>query len=353
MKFVGDRNELAQAVTNASSGIPSNPAMPIRAGMLIKSYGDGYIAFTGSDGDITFKTWCSADIPEEGEVIVPGKLFSEVIRSFSGQEISFTTSDNTVIVKSGRSEFTCRCYKDEYPKIPEPAPKLGTVDSELFADAVKKIVPATGKDGSNPALAAILLETKGDTLSMVTTDKYRIAVVTLPWTGTEDSCLIPGWVAERFTRGATGSVSLGWDDRVCSMEASGFAVTVRLVEGEFPGWRKHLPSEPPDVEVDAGELAAAVKRAKLTVFSDATPVELRFTGGMVYVESGDSGNGFRDSVECSYTGEEFAALFGIGKLLDGLTGCDESCFFGFTAPLKPVYLKSGSFVYTIVPRRRI
>lgn len=352
MEFTVPRNDLAVAVTHAVHGIPNNPVQPIRAGMNIFSY-DGGLSFTGSDGDVTFTGVVSH--PASGESItVPGKLLADVVRTLPDKDVHFETELLVATMTCGRVQFKFPVYKDDYPSLPAPAKTAGTVDSNIFAETVKKVSPASSKNASHPTLASMYLEPNGDTLWAVCTDKFRLAAVQAPWKPLEalEPVLVPPWAVERFTRGAEGTVSLGWDDRVVTMQADNLQVTSRVTGGEWPGnWREMLPDIPCTVNVDTEDLLGALKRAQLASEADS-PVELLFTSGRLHIQAG-YGNHSDDVLDAGYDGPEFRVLFGIGYLSDGLAGCGPVTTFGFTDPLKKVFVTSGSFSYTLLPRRRL
>jgi DNA polymerase-3 subunit beta len=357
VKFTIQRNQIATPAVNALNGIPNNPMAPIYAGMRIEALNDK-IVFTGSDGDITFTAYdYPSAVKETGSVVVPGKLFADVIRSLPDEEvcISSDTDHAQLIIKCGRAAFTLRTQPaGHYPQVPSGVGALGKVDGELFTAAVKQTVTSTAKNTGDPAITGILLEPSADALQFVATDKYRAAITEVPFPGNnaKDPIVLPASVGEKFIRAVDGEVTLGWDESLVMLQSGRTSVTTRTIAGAFPKWRQLLPRTPPDVTVPVEELTGAVKRAQLAVFSDTTPVAFIFTSGKLYVESGEEGSSSRDVVECDYSGDDFEVLLGIAKLLDGLAGCDKTVRFGWTEPLKPVYMQSGSFNYTILPRRR-
>lgn len=356
MEFTVPRNDLAVAVTHAVHGIPNNPLQPVRAGMNIKSSHNG-CSFHGSDGWTSFAATISASLGKEESVTVPGRLLSEVVKTLPDKDIHFVTDNLTATLTCGKVEFKFPVYTEEYPELPEPSCKVGEAEGNLLMDAVRKVVPAAVKGDSNPTLSSVYFEPAGDILWAACTDRYRLAAVQVPWMPMETPApvLVPSWAAERFTRGAAGTVTLGWDDRVITMMCGDVQVTSRRMDGEFPkGWRTLLPQGPCTVEVDAEDLLGALKRAQLATGdgpAEAT-VELTFTTGRLHVEAG-YGNHADDVLDASYTGDEFHALFGIRNLADGLSGCGPVVKFGWADAGKFVYLESGPYTYTIVPRRRI
>lgn len=350
-----DRNELAVAVTHAAGGIPNNPVPPVRAGMLIYPGPDG-ASFSGSDGDVTFTGTTGTSIDEK--VVVPGKLFADVVRTLPDSDVNLTVNRDHVVLKCSRVKFTFPIIPGEYPQLPLPAQPCGELEAEIFGETVRKVVPACSRTGSQPALSAVRFEPDGTRFLAAGTDRYRLAAAQCEWKpvpgapSPEAACLVPSWAADRFTRTAAGMMELGWDDRVVSLRSEHLSVVSRLISGEWPkGWRRLLEPQTCPVEVATGPLMAALKRASLAAELNQ-PVELVFTAGRLTVEAGDM-NTASDVLDASHTGNEFRVLFGIGFLTDGLAGCGATCSFGFTAPDKPVCIASGSYMYTILPRKRM
>lgn len=367
MEFTASRNDVATAVTNAANGIPSNPGQPVRAGMKISVQQRGRVSFSASDGDVTFTA--KVQLPDDektsmitGAVVVPGKLFTEVIKNLpAGENVKVREEGQSVIITCDRATFKLRAFTESYPELPVIAGKLLTV-YEGLGDAIRKVTPAAAKTEANPALTSVEIGCRdGEYLTATATDRYRVATITVaraaPGALKDSSCLVPAWAAERFSRAIIDAAYIGWDERVCTLTArinelsDGLEVTTRLMQGSFPDWRKLMPEDDPSVEVKAEELTGALKRSRIASEEDS-PVELTFARGQLRVEAG-SGNRCTDVLDCGYDGEEFTALFGIGKLLDGLAGCNETCKFGFTTPSDPVHIHSGNYKYMILPRRKI
>src|SRR6266567_2090035 len=113
MKFITDLGRLADSVRDASAGLPGNPSHPILAGMLIKAEKD--VTLTSFDGDVMFTAnhGCSAsdgctDVLEAGTVVVPGKVFTDIIRNLSGDHLEFHAKDGKAYINAGRVKFILR-----------------------------------------------------------------------------------------------------------------------------------------------------------------------------------------------------------------------------------------------------
>ena len=164
--------------------------------------------------------------------------------------------------------------------------------------AVRRNPPAYKKDGGLRLRLTNLIrrsthrhapvEINEDTLTMVATDRYRLAVRELRWTpvapGLNTAVLVParvlGDTARQMTGGAEVSVALatteGGNDGIIGFEGSGRKTTTRLLSGEYPRYQTLLPSQFSAVaELPAAPFADAVKRVAL-VAERNTPVRLTF-----------------------------------------------------------------------------
>jgi len=356
MEFTADRNTLAEAIVSVANGIPTNPVEPIYAGMHI-TVDENSVSLVGSDRDTTHQAVINATTRLVGQVTLPGRLLSEIVRSLPDKEVTFSCPDETtdpVTITCGRSAFTLRPYREPYPEVGKACDTPATLPAEDFSDAVKAVIPAASKTDANATLHGLLLEPDVRRLTLVATDRYRVAAFELSLEQADSGdprCVIPTGAADRFRKGiSSDEVHLGWNDDSCTMTSGNFATTTRQIAGEYADWRKFF-GDPPDVLVNAEELISAVKRAQLTAEGEE-PVELSFTQGLVTVSAG-SGHTSSETLDSSYDGNEFTVLFGVSYLLDGLNGCEgENCHFGLTDPRRPVTIQSGRFSYVVLPRRR-
>ena len=71
---------------------------------------------------------------------------------------------------------------EDYPTLPEMPPAAGRIGSDAFATAVEPGRPSRPAATTPcPALTGVRIEIEGDTLTLVATDRYRLAVRELRW----------------------------------------------------------------------------------------------------------------------------------------------------------------------------
>ncbi|HEY6745443.1 MAG TPA: MerR family transcriptional regulator [Mycobacteriales bacterium] len=137
----------------------------------------------------------------------------------------------------------------------EPAMTLTVPTAAL--DAVRY---AVGRDPAYPALHGVLVEADGDTLHVVATDRYRLAVVSAPADGGTGRAFLPVAVVDEL-RGAPGPVTVDGE----RVTAGGRTVRVPAAADGFPDWRRlEPPAAAHRVVVDGPALRAAVRSGPAT-----------------------------------------------------------------------------------------
>jgi DNA polymerase-3 subunit beta len=244
-------------------------------------------------------------------------------------------------------------------------PLTGSVGSDALASAISQVAIAAGRDDTLPALTGIRIEISGDSLTLVATDRYRLAVRKLRWNPTQadldTAVLVParvlGETARALTSGAEVSISLGGDSLI-GFAGAGRQTTTRLLSGEYPKYQSLLPNEfSATAELMAAPLAEAVKRVAL-VAERNTPVRLAFSDGQLVLEAGASEEAQAvEVVEASYDGEDLQIAFNPQYLLDGIGALDsDTARISFTSPTKPAVITGKNegdpdYRYVLMPIR--
>lgn len=356
MKFTADRDELAAAVGAASQGIPMRPVKPVYAGLLTEIIPPGVVRFTGYDGEtVAFQAVAEADTGDEATCVIPGRLLADILKYLPEGQVAVEGDGPAASITAKRAKFTVNTFPAEaFPAVPELSPTaLASVPAGDFTASLKHAVTATANNDTRPVLTAVLLKvTDACELTMVGTDRYRMAVSAMMFDGnlSREPALLPASAAERFIRlvGPGGNVMVGWDQKIIRMRYGRVNVVSRHVQGEFPDWRKILDAEgPAGFTFDSEELDRMVRMASLAL-DEKEPVVLMVDSGLLHVAGfGQPGNS-SDSLDVHYGGEPARFLMDPAFLLDGLTGGQMD--MSFSSPVKPVFFRDGSTVYMMQPR---
>jgi DNA polymerase-3 subunit beta len=356
VKIQVERDVLADAVAWTARALPARPTVPVLAGMRLQAGDD--LTLSSFDYDVSAQATVPVITEEEGSALVSGRLLAEISRSLPGRPVQIASEGGKAVLTCGSATFTLLTMpEEEYPALPEMPPAAGTVGSDAFASAVSQSATAAGRDDTLPALTGVRIEIEGDTLTLISTDRYRLAVRELRWTPARPdlsaAVLVPARAlaetARSLTSGAEVAIALalpgegtdGAGDGMIGFEGGGRQATTRLLGGEFPRHQALLPSHANyTAELATPLLAEAVKRVAL-VAERNTAVRLAFTPGQLVLEAGTGDEAQAVEVlEASFDGDdELSIAFNPQYLLDGLAAIDsDTVRISFTEAGKPALI---------------
>jgi DNA polymerase-3 subunit beta len=349
VKFRVERDVLAEAVAWVVRGLSSRPPVPVLAGVRVQADEEGTLTLSAFDYEISATVTVEADVSEGGTVLVLGKLLADISRNLPSKPVEVTAEGTKVQLSCGSSRFSLiQMPVADYPNLPSPAESSGTIPGSTFTQAVAQVSVAADRGDTLPILTGVRVEIDGDKVTMLATDRYRLAMRELVWhpmaSDASHVALIPARTLSETAKalGAAGSieVSLGdadHGDGLIGFEAGSRRATTRLLDGEYPKVTSIFPSSVDTVALmHTGTLIEAVRRVAL-VAERNTPVRLRFTDGQVAIEAGtgDDAQG-SEAIEATLTGPEIESAFNPQFLLDGLgaLGTDYTRM-AFTQPSRP------------------
>jgi DNA polymerase-3 subunit beta len=330
VKLRVERDVLAEAVTWTARALPSRSPVPVLTGLLIEADPDGVLRLSSFDYEVSARIEVPAEVLDGGTVLVSGKLLAEICRSLPGRPVDVTTDGSRVSLVCGASRFTLLTMPvEEYPTLPSMPEGSGTVAGEVFSHAVAQVSVAASREDSPPMLAGVRMEIEGETLTLLATDRYRLAMRTLPWHPSSPDLSAVSLVRARTLTevakalGSGGDVTLalasGGENALIGFEAGGRRTTSLLMDGEYPRVRSLFPAESPSYAVlEVQSLIEAVRRVSLVV-ERHTAVRLSFAEGSLTLEGGQGEDAqASEAIEATLVGEELSIGFNPQYLLDGL-----------------------------------
>lgn len=361
MKIRLERDVLAEAVQWAARSLPLRPSVPILAGLLVRADADG-VTFSSFDYETSAQIHVTAAVADEGQALVSGRLLADISRSLPPKPVDITSDDTKMELICGSARFTLQTLPvADYPSLPAMPEATGTVPSAAFAQAVAQVVVAAGRDELLPVFTGVRVEIDDDTISLLATDRYRMALKELTWNPSRPqssaTALVPARVLSETSRSMTAGEEImlsladgGAGDGIIGFEGRGPAgqrqTTTRLLDGEFPKVRHIMDTAAlMNVRVSTTEAISAAKRVAL-VAERNTSLRMLMGDGFVTLEAatGDQAQA-SESIEAIIDqpggGDPAvtAAGFNPSYLLDGLGAFDTPYVnVAFTAPSKPCQL---------------
>ncbi len=351
MKLRVEHDVFADAVSWVARTIPSRPSLPVLAGMKIEADKDGSVALSSYDPDISSHAVIEAAVDEPGTTLVHGRLLSDFARALPNKPIDMELKGAKLEVVCGSSHISMQSMPlEDYPSAP-PMPEVsGVVDGALWQETVAQVVTAASSDDTLPLLVSVCIEIEGKTMSLMATDRYRLAVRDLTWEpANEDASHRILVRASRLSDiakalGSVGKVELAIDNSgrtgMIGFSAAGRHNVARLIDGEYPQVRNLFPSEATGYAViGRQEMLDAIKRARLVVEKNSA-VRLSFSEGQVILEAGQGDNAqTSEALEATLHGEDIVMAFNPSFLQEGL-GATSAPYvrLSFTSASKPAVL---------------
>jgi DNA polymerase-3 subunit beta len=344
MRFVVERDALAEAVAWIARSLPSRPVLPVLSGLLLQAAPDG-LTLSCFDYEVSARVSIDAEVSQPGTALVPGRLLAEITRSLPGHPVEVDDADDVTLTCGPASFSLVTLPIADYPRLPELPRLAGTVDGSVFATAIGQVTPAASRDDTLPVITGVNLEIEGDTITLVATDRYRLAIRELGWNPVRapgrstllvpaktlaDAArmMAPGVPVRILTRGTDGDGPAGSSgggdplragDAMIGFESGGRRLTTRLIGGDYIKYSSKFPADFGSCgDMPAAPLAEAVRRVAL-VAERGSSVRLSFELGQVIIEAGTKGQArARETVAADFSGEESAIAFSPQYLLDGL-----------------------------------
>lgn len=364
MRIRINQSEFQNALSVVTKGVSNRSTLPILSGVYIKACKDELIIQT-TDLELSIQYSVNALVEEEGETVVPAKLFSEIIKSLPDAAVSLELVNENIIITCESSSFSLKTLNPEdFPGFPVvEAQQSINLPFDTFSSMVKKVSRVVSKDESRVILTGVLITLENNHLKMVATDSYRLAISEFDL-NEDRSDVFEAIISGSFLQDIISvpksnseiSLSLAENQIIITYEKTVFIN--RRIEGTFPNYKQLLPDGyNTRVEIDVNTLVAATKRVALLT-NTATPIRFDVNVDSQTIQllttAQDIGSA-QETISCSIVGENTEIAFNYSYIIDGLSVIPtENTFLEIQNSMRPGIFKSGEkekFLYLIMPVR--
>src|ERR671915_1050459 len=375
MRAVCSTETFGKKLAMVSRGVSARSTIQLLGGILLESRGE-VLGISATDMEISIQTSSQAEVDGEGRVVIPARIFNDIVRSLPGGSFSLEHDDSegTVRLAAGENEYRIRTFAaDDYPQLPK-FPEEGTfsMPGESLVETVEKVSRSYSRDETRPVLTGILISFEDSRVRMVTTDSYRLSIketelATTTFDGSREA-IIPARAMQEVSRIFSSSdeeeVEVSLSENQALFRVGDVLFGTRLIDGNFPEYKRLLPTTfEREISVGREELIGTLRRVNLFAQRQTppVPVSLSFSEGSVevIVRNGEIGEAHERLPATSE--DEFLISFNPSYLLDGVSAIDtEQVVFKFNEPLKPGLIVPGvdgdseeepDFLYLIMPMR--
>ena len=310
MKFSCEKALLQSAIAVTSRAVSQKSSIPALEGLLLRAGGE--LTVSGYNMQTGIRTKVSANVTEEGEIVLNARLFGDIIRKMPDDVVTFSADEKHVVhLSCGDADFDIvGLSAADYPELPEVEDEYAmSMQQKVLRAMIEETAFAVSTNESRPVHTGALFEIGENGLTMVAVDGFRLAVRREPLERLEGgafSFVAPGNALNEVKSicGDTedlASVTLG--KRHILFEVGDTELICRRLEGEFLDYKNAIPRKNPiAVIADTKALIESIDRVSV-VISDKlkSPVRCLFDHDKVLL-SAKTGNGEAKDV-CRISGD--------------------------------------------------
>jgi len=293
---------LLEATAKLLSVVPAKSPKPVLSNIRFVGKGKD-LELSGSDATVGIHYMVpNAQVAAEGESLLNGARFSEMIKEFRGLEAKLTFSTRggcKFKAKGGRYKVVGDDIRD-FPKLPRFDEAKGfELPGSDVVDMIKKTAFAAAPEESRLTINGVLLELKAGRFRLVATDNKRMAITERRVDGGDDFRVA---VPQSFLKAvlkvttkdvADKSATLGVEGTKIFYRLPGVTVYSTILQGVYPPYEEALSLRlSRHIDCSVSELLSTLRRAmlvnpSLTAFTFETGA-LKLQGASAAVGAGTS-----------------------------------------------------------------
>lgn len=393
MKITCDVKTLRDAIQNVQRAVASKSSIEVLEGVLVRAKSQNELFICGYNLEIGITTNIGAQIEDPYGFVIDPKILTDILRKTESTDISIEVNDNLdTIVKSGKSRFSIKALPESnYPILPSVDSSSNVrIESGTLKKMIKQTIFAASLLDERPVNTGTLFDIKGNLLTMVSVDNFRLAKTCTPLkTGStlENKFIVPAKTLSELVRLMPDEKE---DDNIINnnkknddndysdnlkenidvidvhvgehhvvFSAFGYSIISRRIEGEFLDYDSAIPKTSlSNIRVNTREIINCIDRVSVLISERIkSPVRLKFTEDLVHFSCQTPLGESEDSLALNYTGEDFEIGLNSKYILDALKNADTDIvnleFSGPLAPVKITPISGDSFVFLVLPVRLV
>jgi len=290
VKVSCSKTALVSGVRTVYKAVSQKATNLVLSGILVETTADG-LRLVAYDLDLGIETFIPVQVEREGSFVFPAKQFADITGNLPHSEVilDYSESAGSVDVISGRTHFSVKTMPAKnFPELPElVAGKTWSMSEPELRKMIRKTAIATSTDTNRSYLMGISVEADEDGVSMVATDSFRLAYRNVEYsTGLTGKIvsIVPARMLREVERNlsadGTREVEICITDRHSFVKFGNTRYITRLLEGQFPDYRKIFPENlSTRITTDTNSFLSAIGRVSVMCKDDLSAIKMSYTGG--------------------------------------------------------------------------
>ena len=372
MEFSIEKEIFLKGLSRIQGIVEKRNTIPILSNVLIESNSEG-IFLTATDLEVGMKAFYKANILKPGKITISAKKLYEITKELPDKEIVFRSKDNSwVELKCGKSIFNIvGLAADEFPYFPEPEnDRFLKINSNLIKEMIDKTYFSISTDETKYNLNGIFFKSDDSdkdekNLSLIATDGHRLSMIRKPIMNHQIKELEKGIIfpkkgiseLKKITEDGEGDIQLGFMDNNAVIKKGLTFIIMRLVDGEFPDYKRVVPQNNDLViTINKDLFYHSLKRISILSNEKSRVIKITIKNNLLELSSSNPEFGeAREELDIEYDGPELTIGYNARYIMDVLQSQEsEKIQLHIKDHLSPGLIKSfdnNDYLAVIMPMR--
>jgi len=338
MKLSILQNKLREGVNVVKNIASKSSTLPILNNILLKTKGN-FLNIVTTDLEVGINWWILTKIEEEGEVVIPAKIFSDFVNLLPEKTIKLNAKNNILSIDAENYQTKIKGIDSgDFPIIPEiEKKKWVSVEAYPLCQGLSQVMDFTAPSTTRPEISGLYLSFEKDELIIAATDSFRLAERKLALEETthlseKTSLILPQRAARELVNifaEKEGKIRIYLEKNQIMFERDleetdhpQVCFFSKLIEGEYPQYSEIIPKKyKTEVVLEREKFLNHIKTASLfsgrineiKIEVDPSKNQVRF-----FCQNPESGE--RQSfLKAKIKGEQSSISFNYRFLLDGIS----------------------------------
>lgn len=332
MKLKVLQEDLNKAVAQVNRFVNPRVQLPILGNIVFKA-SKTKLTLLATNLELSISKEIGADVSEEGEIAVPGKIISEIITNLPKGQVSLESDKEHLKIKAESFSGTVSGMNTtDFPKIVESIGKENiTLSVKELSEALGKVSFCSSVDETRPVLNGVLFLFRKKDLYLVATDGFRLSqkIIALPKETDLDRVILPKGAIVELLRSSDFGDEIKFEVKTKENQVV-FAVgdtilSSRIISGTFPDFETIIPKNiQTKLFVNKEELMRVMKLSSVFARDNANMTKMEITKDSIKVSAESSKSGKQEGqIEAKVEGDGLEITFNykfVEDLLNVLSG---------------------------------
>lgn len=302
--------------------------LPILSNILLK-LDDQQLSLTGTDLEVEMVALTEVVGSESGEITVPARKLLDICRELpDNADIEVSLNEQRLEIRAGRFKSHLSTLPAmDFPVVDKSeTQQSATVDSQSLKELLELTGFAMAQQDVRYFLNGMLIEHGEGYLRSVATDGHRLAMNSLALDKAQASLgqvIVPRkgvLELQRLLAEFEENVSISIGSSHLCLEAGGYRLTTKLIEGRFPDYERVIPRNgDKTILANKQDLRRALNRTAILSNEKFRGIRVQFSSGLIQLTANNpEQEDAEESVPVEYTGPDLEIGFNVGYLLDVL-----------------------------------